>query len=127
MNKMVGILFDSLGLQRRCLEEELQYFILSHSYYFDFPTLFDDSALPEDADNAIKALNGTDLKGRKLKLESAVKKLRGKNAPKENKDETDKTGDDKDDGEKKTDADEPKKKREKKAKAVKADNGTCKC
>jgi RNA recognition motif-containing protein len=87
------------------------------------------SALPEDADNAIKALNGTDLKGRKLKLESAVKKLRGKNAPKDeknqNKDETDKTGDEKDDGENKTDADEPKKKREKKSKPVKADNGKC--
>jgi hypothetical protein len=54
-----------------------------------------------------------------------VKKLRGKNAPKENKDETDKTGDEKDDGEKKTDTDEPKKKREKKAKVVKADNGKC--
>lgn len=116
------MLFDSLGLQRRCQEKELQYSNLSYAYYFDFPTLFN-SALPEDAENAIKALNGTNLKGRKLKLESAVKKLRGKNAPKENKDETDKTGDEKDDGEKKTDADEPKKKREKKAKVVKADNG----
>ena len=41
------------------------------------------SALLEDAENAIKTLQGQDLKGRKLKLESAVKKARGKNAAKE--------------------------------------------
>jgi RNA recognition motif-containing protein len=41
------------------------------------------SALLEDAENAIKALQGKDLKGRKLKLESAVKKARGRNAAKE--------------------------------------------
>lgn len=45
--------------------------------------LFSNSALLEDAENAIKALQGKDLKGRKLKLESAVKKARGRNAAKE--------------------------------------------
>ena len=92
-----------------------------------FHPLFN-SALPEDADNAIQALNGTDLKGRKLKLESAVKKLRGKNAPKEadknqSNDETDKNGDNKDDDSKKTTSDDPKKKKEKKPKVIKSDNG----
>ena len=57
-----------------------------------------------------------------------MKKLRGKNAPKEadknqSNDEIEKNGDSRDDDSKKAAADDPKKKREKKPKAVKADNG----
>jgi hypothetical protein len=37
-------------------------------------------AIPEDAVNAIKVLQGRELKGRRLKLELAVKKARGRNA-----------------------------------------------
>lgn len=37
-------------------------------------------AIPEDAVNAIKILQGRELKGRRLKLELAVKKARGRNA-----------------------------------------------
>ena len=50
-------------------------FFYSFFYFFIFF-----SALEADATTAIEKLQGQDLKGRKLKLESAVKKARGRNA-----------------------------------------------
>ena len=55
-------------------------FINLFIYLFIFLFIYFFSALEADATTAIEKLQGQDLKGRKLKLESAVKKARGRNA-----------------------------------------------